>query len=47
MTPDICFMVFAHVCRIRQTMWYLTLVRDHVWRFYGNCRMRILKTIIK
>ena len=33
MTPDICFLVFAHV---RQN--FLAHVRDHVQQFYGNYR---------
>ena len=38
MMPDIRFLVFAHV---RHYAKILAHVRDHVRRFYGNCRTLI------
>ena len=35
MTPDICFLVFAHVYHVCQHF-------DHVWQFYSNCQNLVL-----
>ena len=37
-TPVICFLVFAHICNVHQN--FVTL-RDHIQRFYGNCRQTL------
>ena len=34
MTPNICVLVFAHVCLVLQI---LAHVRGHVWKFHSDC----------
>ena len=36
MTPNIGFLIFADARHVRQ--FFLARVRNHVRRFYGNCR---------